>query len=171
MTRPYSEDIRELALARADAGETVRSIAGSLQISPSCISKWKKLRQETGGLVPGKIGGHKKPVLSGDNADWLRQRLRLGPFTLRQLARELVSRTRSSQHRVVFCWGIVTAEARDRGQDVIGGFGRSERFGIGVVAFDERGDVRLEGGDAAIDPAPDLLVGEEREEALELVAP
>ena len=89
MTRPYSEDIRELALTRADAGETVRSIAGSLQISPSCISKWKKLRQETGGLVPGKIGGHKKPVLSGDNADWLRQRLRLGPFTLRQLAWEL----------------------------------------------------------------------------------
>lgn len=27
MTRPYSEDIRERALARADAGETVRSIA------------------------------------------------------------------------------------------------------------------------------------------------
>jgi hypothetical protein len=35
MTRPYSEDIRERALARADAGETVRSIAEALQISPS----------------------------------------------------------------------------------------------------------------------------------------
>jgi hypothetical protein len=65
MTRPYSEDIRERALARADAGETVRSIAEALQISPSCVTKWKNLRRETGGLSPGKIGGHKKPVPLG----------------------------------------------------------------------------------------------------------
>ena len=64
MTRPYSEDIRERALARADAGETVRSIAEALQISPSCVTKWKNLRRDTGGLSPGKIGGHKKRVLS-----------------------------------------------------------------------------------------------------------
>ncbi|WP_414644628.1 helix-turn-helix domain-containing protein, partial [Bradyrhizobium sp.] len=44
MTRPYSEDIRERALARADAGETVRSIAEELQISASCVTKWKNLR-------------------------------------------------------------------------------------------------------------------------------
>ncbi|WP_028178517.1 helix-turn-helix domain-containing protein, partial [Bradyrhizobium japonicum] len=64
MTRPYSEDIRERALARADAGETVRSIAEALQISPSCVTKWKNLRRDTGGLAPGQIGGHKKRVLS-----------------------------------------------------------------------------------------------------------
>src|SRR5207245_2866281 len=60
MTRPYSEDIRERALARADAGETVCSIAAALRISPSCVTKWKNLRRETGGLSPGKIGGHKE---------------------------------------------------------------------------------------------------------------
>ncbi|WP_035717833.1 helix-turn-helix domain-containing protein, partial [Bradyrhizobium japonicum] len=54
MTRPYSEDIRERALARADAGETVRSIAEALQISPSCVTKWKNLRRDTGGLAPGQ---------------------------------------------------------------------------------------------------------------------
>jgi hypothetical protein len=64
MTRPYSEDIRERALARADAGQTVRSIAEALQISPSCVTKWKNLRRDTGKLAPGKIGGHKKRVLS-----------------------------------------------------------------------------------------------------------
>ena len=85
MTRPYSEDIRERALARADAGETVRSIAEALQISPSCVTKWKNLRRDTGGLSPGKIGGHKKRVLSDSNADWLRKRIRSGPFTLRKL--------------------------------------------------------------------------------------
>jgi len=67
MTQPYSEDLRERALARADAGETVRAIAAALQISPSCISKWKKLRRETGGLKPGKMNGHKKRTLSGAN--------------------------------------------------------------------------------------------------------
>ncbi|MCK1665206.1 helix-turn-helix domain-containing protein [Bradyrhizobium sp. 153] len=80
MTRPFSEDIRERALARADAGETVRSIAEALQISPSCVTKWKNLRRETGGVSPGKIGGHKKPVLSGTNADWLRKRIHSRPI-------------------------------------------------------------------------------------------
>ena len=75
MTRPYSEDLRERAMRRADAGETIRSIAAALQISPSCVSKWRKLRRETGGLAPGRIGGRKPRVLSGSNADWLRERL------------------------------------------------------------------------------------------------
>lgn len=83
----------------------------------------------------------------------------------------LVSWTRSSQHRVLFCRGIVTTEALDGSKDVIGGFGPSERPGIGVVSFDERGDVYPEGSYATIDAAPDLLIGEECKEALHLVEP
>lgn len=45
----------------------------------------------------------------------------------------------------------------------------SEWFGIGIVSFDERGDVRPKGGDTAIDAAPDLLIGKEREEAFDLI--
>lgn len=108
MTRPYSEDIRERALARADGGETVRSIAAALQISPSCVTKWKNLRRETGGISPGKIGGHKKPVLSGANADWLRERVRSAPFTLRQLTKELAARGIKTDVRAV--WTFVHAE-------------------------------------------------------------
>src|SRR5262245_57348641 len=110
MTRPYSEDIRERVLARADAGETVRSIAEALQISPSCVTKWKNLRRDTGGLSPGKIGGHKKPVLSGANADWLRKRIRSGPFTLRKLTQELAARGIKTDVRAV--WTFVHAEGR-----------------------------------------------------------
>ena len=106
MTRPYSEDIRERALARADAGETVRSIAEALRISPSCVTKWKNLRRETGGVAPGKIGGHKKPVLSGVNADWLRKRIRSGPFTLRKLTQELAARGIKTDVRAV--WPLFT---------------------------------------------------------------
>ena len=71
MTRPYSEDLRDRALARSDAGETDRSIAEALQIAPSCLSKWRKLRRETGALKPGKMNGHKKRTLSGEIAQWL----------------------------------------------------------------------------------------------------
>ncbi len=108
MTRPYSEDIRERALARADAGETVRSIAEALQISPSCVTKWKNLRRDTGGLSPGKIGGHKKRVLSDANADWLRKRIRSGPFTLRKLTQELAERGIKTDVRAV--WTFVHTE-------------------------------------------------------------
>ena len=85
MTRPYSEDIRERALARADAGETVRSIAEELQISPSCVTKWKNLRRETGGISPGKIGGHKKRVLSGGQRRLAAQAHSLGAIYLAQV--------------------------------------------------------------------------------------
>src|SRR5215204_7091526 len=74
MTRPYSEDLRERAVARYEAGETTRSIAAALRISPSCVSKWMKLKRETGSLAPGQVGGHKKPRLSGAPAAWLRDR-------------------------------------------------------------------------------------------------
>src|SRR5665213_2207865 len=108
MTQAYSEDLRERALARADRGETVRAIAAALQISPSCVPKWKKLRRETGSLTPGKMNGHKKPVLSGSNADWLRERILSGPFTLRKLTAELADRGIKTHMRAV--WVFVHAE-------------------------------------------------------------
>jgi putative transposase len=108
MTRPYSEDLRERAMLRADAGETIRSIAAALRISPSCVSKWRKLRRETGGLSPGQIGGHKKRVLSGPHADWLRARVASGPITLRGLTGELAARGVKTDRRAV--WTFLKAE-------------------------------------------------------------
>ena len=126
MTRPFSEDIRERALARADAGETVRSIAEALQISPSCVTKWKNLRRETGGLSPGKIGGHKKRVLSGTNADWLRKRIRSGPFTLRKLTQELAARGIKTDVRAV--WTFVHAEGLSFKKNDPAGRTKSSRY-------------------------------------------
>lgn len=108
MTRPYSEDLRERALARADAGETVRSIAVGLRISPSCVSKWKKLRSETGQLSASKIGGYKKRNLSGAAVDWLRERMNSGPFTTRGLTAELTERGVKTDRRAV--WVFVRDE-------------------------------------------------------------
>jgi len=125
MTRPHSEDIRERALARADAGETVRSIAQVLRISPSCVSKWKKLRQQTGGVAPGKIGGHKKRTLSGAHAEWLRKRIRSGPFTLRKLTTELAERGVKTDVRAV--WTFVHAEDLNFKKNDAGGRARPPR--------------------------------------------
>lgn len=61
--RPYSEDLRERAVQRAEAGETIRSIGEALRISPSCVSKWRKRLRETGSLTPDQIGGHKPRTL------------------------------------------------------------------------------------------------------------
>jgi transposase len=102
MTRPYSEDLRERALARSAAGETDRAAGEALSISPSCLSKWRKLRRETGGLKPGKMNGHKKPVLSGAIAEWLRERLASEPFTIRQLVGELQARGVTTDRRAVW---------------------------------------------------------------------
>ena len=102
MTRAYSEDLRQRALARSDAGQTDRAIAAVLSISPSCISKWRKLRRETGALRPGKTSGHKKRVLSGEIADWLVQRIGSAPFTTRQLTAELAARGIKTDRRAVW---------------------------------------------------------------------
>jgi putative transposase len=108
MTRPYSEDLRARALARSDGGETDRSIARALSIAPSCLSKWRKLRRETGALKPGKMNGHKKAVLSGAIAEWLRERLTSAPFTTRQLVGELGARGVKTDRRAV--WVFVVSE-------------------------------------------------------------
>ncbi|WP_165422643.1 IS630 family transposase [Rhizobium ruizarguesonis] len=108
MTQPYSEDHRERAMARLTAGETIRSIAAALSISPSCVSKWKRRLAETGALTPGRIGGHKKRTLSDERAEWLRQRCCSGPFTTRGLVAELAERGIKTDRRAV--WVFVRAE-------------------------------------------------------------
>lgn len=106
--RPYSEDLRERAVRRAEAGETIRQIAAALRISPSCVSKWRKRQRETGSLAPDKIGGHKPRVLTGGNADWLRARVAEGPFTTRGLTAEFAARGIKTDRRAV--WMFLHAE-------------------------------------------------------------
>jgi putative transposase len=108
MTAPYSVDLRERAMARKWAGQTNREIAAALQISPSCVSKWTKRQCETGSLEPDQVGGRKPRTLTGDCAQWLRDRIASGPFTLRGLAAELAERGIKSHPRAV--WVFVHAE-------------------------------------------------------------
>jgi putative transposase len=102
MTAPYSMDLRERALARKAAGETHRQIAEALQIAPSCVSKWTRRERETGSAAPAQVGGYKPRTLSGEAAEWLRQRIKAGPFTLRGLTAELAGQGVKTQPRAVW---------------------------------------------------------------------
>ena len=81
---------------------------GGARISPSCVSKWTKRERETGSLAPAQIGGHKPRTLSGECADWLRERIASGPFTLRGLTAELAERGIKTHPRAV--WVFLHAE-------------------------------------------------------------
>lgn len=108
MTAPYSVDLRSRALARKAGGETHRQIAAALQISPSCVSKWTRRERDTGSLSPAQMGGYKPRTLSGDCAEWLRERIASGPVTLRGLTAELAERGIKTQPRAV--WVFLHAE-------------------------------------------------------------
>jgi len=94
--------------ARAEAGETLRAIAAALSISPSCVSKWRRLLRETGALTPGRVGGHKPRTLNGENADWLRARVAEGAFATRGLVAEMAARGVKTDRRAV--WVFLRAE-------------------------------------------------------------
>jgi putative transposase len=57
MARPYSMDLRERAVARVQAGESVRFVAQVLNIGPSSVVKWSQRFKATGSPAAGKMGG------------------------------------------------------------------------------------------------------------------
>ena len=107
MGRPYSMDLRERALARVGAGETVRAVALALSIAPSSVVKWSLRLRATGNAKPAKMGGHVPGRIQGAHAQWLRERMRTD-FTLRGLAAELAERGLKVDHSTV--WKFVRRE-------------------------------------------------------------
>jgi putative transposase len=54
MAKPYSLDLRERAVARVEAGESVRFVARVPNIGPSRVVKWSRRFKATGS--PGEGG-------------------------------------------------------------------------------------------------------------------
>jgi len=107
MTRAYSMDLRERAVARVLAGESVRSVALVLSVSAASVVRWSQRHRATGSAAPGKIGGHKPRTLRGEHRDWVIERARRD-FTLRGLVAELAERGVKVDYRSV--WAFVHAE-------------------------------------------------------------
>jgi hypothetical protein len=59
MTKPYSLDLRDRAVARVAAGETVRSVAATLRVGVLSVVKWSPRFRATGRAAPRKMGGHR----------------------------------------------------------------------------------------------------------------
>ena len=75
MTRPLSNDLRERVVAAVAAGESCRAVASRFGVAVSSVVKWSQRYRATGSVAPGKMGGHRKPVLEPHRA-FIMERIR-----------------------------------------------------------------------------------------------
>jgi len=64
MVKPYSIDLRERAVKAVVDGEPTRAVAERFGVAVSSVIKWHQRFRRTGSVAPGKMGGHRKPVLA-----------------------------------------------------------------------------------------------------------
>jgi transposase len=92
MVRAYSMDLRERVVAAMAAGASARSAAARFGVSVATAVRWSQRQRRTGGVAPGKLGGHRKPVLLPER-EWLLARIVAEPdLTLRGLLTEMAER-------------------------------------------------------------------------------
>ena len=100
--RPYSLDLRERVVAAVSAGETCRVVAARFDVAVSTVVKWSQRYRQTGSVAPGKVGGHRRPVLEPQR-DFIVERLRQEPhLTLHGLKDELAARGVAVSHNTVW---------------------------------------------------------------------
>ncbi len=104
MGKALSMDLRERAMARLAAGESVRQVASALDVAPSSVVKWSQRLRATGSCAPAGTGGHPPRKIVGAHEAWLLQRI-TDPFTLRGLVVELAERGLKVDYRTV--WAFV----------------------------------------------------------------
>jgi transposase len=92
MSRAYSIDLRERVVAAMGSGASARSASAQFGVSVASAVRWSQRQRRTGTVAPGKLGGHRKPVLLPER-DWLLARVAAEPdLTLRGLLAELTDR-------------------------------------------------------------------------------
>src|SRR5579859_4546757 len=102
MTRPLSNDLRERVVAAIVGGESCRSVASRFGVAVSSVVKWSQRYRATGSVAPGKMGGHRKPVLESHRA-YIKERISQTPhLTLHKLKDELAARGVKVSHNAVW---------------------------------------------------------------------
>ncbi len=103
MTRAYSMDLRERVTKAVASGLRVRTVALQFGVAPSTVVKWIKRLKTTGSAAPGKMGGHRRPIISGEAKTWLTERVAAKPdLTIRALHAELRERGVEVGHNAVW---------------------------------------------------------------------
>ena len=109
LARPYSNDLRERAVAAVERdGLSRRQAAARYGVAVSAVIKWVRRWRETGSVAPGKMGGHRPKKIAGAWRTWLLDRCRTAEFTLRGLVAELAEQGLKVDYRSV--WEFVHAE-------------------------------------------------------------
>ena len=102
MARPCSNDLRERVVMAVLAGESCRSAAERFDVAVSSVVKWSRRYRETGSVVPGKMGGHRRPVLE-PYRDFIVARIaQASHLTLHRLKEELAGRGVRVSHDTVW---------------------------------------------------------------------
>jgi putative transposase len=102
MSRPLSNDLRERVVAAVGGGESCRAVAARFGVAVSSVVKWSQRYRATGSVAPGKMGGHRKPVLEPHRA-FIKERIRQTPhLTLHKLKDELATRGIKVSHNAVW---------------------------------------------------------------------
>ena len=102
MTRPYSNDLRERVVAALVAGESCRPVAKRFGVAVSTVVKWHQRYRVTGSVAPGKVGGHRRPLLAA-HRDFIVERIEQTPhLTLHGLKDELAARGVKVSHNAVW---------------------------------------------------------------------
>lgn len=92
MGRPYSQDLRDRAVALVESGQSRREVARLLDLAESTVINWAKRQAITGACAAKPMGGHRAVLLLAER-DWLLARVSAAPdLTLRALRAELAER-------------------------------------------------------------------------------
>jgi len=102
MGRPLSNDLRERVVGAVLAGESCRAVAARFGVAVSSVVKWSQRQRATGSVAPGKMGGHRKPVLEPHRAFILERIAQTSHLTLHRLKDELAAHGVIVSHNAIW---------------------------------------------------------------------
>lgn len=108
MSKPLDHDLRIRLVGAVEGGMSCRATARHFRVSESAVIKLMSRYRATDSVAPGKMGGHRRPVLENER-EWILARIAEQPdITTRALADELAARGTVVSHVTV--WNLLRRE-------------------------------------------------------------
>jgi|SRR5579862_1414625 len=92
MAGPYSQDLRERAVAAVNSGLSCRQVAHLFGLGVSTVINWVARQRQTGSVAAKPMGGDRNSRLKSERV-WLLHRIEAVPdLTLEEIRKELAAR-------------------------------------------------------------------------------